>query len=166
MLLSSIVKALGLAALFAGLTTLVVYGQTARGGSGTSGSSGASANSGGGENNHIVLNTLAEELKRNFDTLKKKADPAPYFLSYEVTDQDTHTVSASLGVLNSSGASRNRYLDVTVRVGDPTLDNFRRVRGERVQFTSGTAVPIDDAAAPLRICGSRRTESTAPPRSG
>jgi TldD protein len=150
MLLSSIVKALGLAALFAGLTTLVVYGQTARGGSGTSGSSGASANSGGGENNHIVLNTLAEELKRNFDTLKKKADPAPYFLSYEVTDQDTHTVSASLGVLNSSGASRNRYLDVTVRVGDPTLDNFRRVRGERVQFTSGTAVPIDDAAAPLR----------------
>jgi predicted Zn-dependent protease len=39
---------------------------------------------------------------------------------------------------------------VTVRVGDPTLDNYRRVRGERIQFTSGTSVPIDDAPGPLR----------------
>lgn len=144
MLLSSIVKALSFPALAAGLglATVVVFGQTSR--------ATAGANTGASGDNHIVLNTLSEELQRNFDTLKKKADPAPYFLSYEVTDQDTHTVSASLGVLNSSGASRNRYLDVTVRVGDPTLDNFRRVRGERVQFTSGTAVPIDDAPAPLR----------------
>src|SRR5579871_3631779 len=99
---------------------------------------------------HVVLDTMAQELQRNFDALKKKADPAPYFLSYEITDQDTHSISATLGVLNGSDAGRSRYLDVTVRVGDPRLDNFRRVRGERVQFTGGASVPIDDAAAPLR----------------
>jgi len=93
---------------------------------------------------------MADELQRNFDALKKKADPAPYFLSYEITDQDTHTISGTLGVLNESEAGRNRYLDVTVRVGDPRLDNFRRVRGERIQFTGGASVPIDDAAGPLR----------------
>jgi hypothetical protein len=104
----------------------------------------------GDEKNSVVLNAMSQELQRNFDVLKQKADPPPYFLSYEITDQDTHTISASLGVLNSKGAGRNRYLDVTVRVGDPKLDNFRRVRGERIQFTSGRAVPIDDNPAAIR----------------
>src|ERR1019366_8731887 len=98
----------------------------------------------------VVLNTMADELQRNFDALKKKADPPPYFLSYEITDQDAHTISASLGVLNATESGRNRYLDVTVRVGDPKLDNFRRVRGERVQFTSGAA-----EAGPLARNGPR-----------
>jgi len=83
---------------------------------------------------HVVLNTMAQELQRNFDSLKTKADPPPYFLSYEITDQDSHAVSASLGVLNATEAGRNRYLDVTVRVGDPKLDNFRRVRGENYEL--------------------------------
>ena len=103
-----------------------------------------------GAEDHVVLNTMAEELQRNFDVLKQKADPPPYFLSYEITDQESHTVGASLGVLNSTGSGRSRYLDVTVRVGDPKLDNFRRVRGERIQFTSGTAVSIDDTPAALK----------------
>ena len=111
---------------------------------------GQSANRAANDGSHVVLDTMAQELQRNFDALKKKADPAPYFLSYEITDQDTHTISATLGVLNGSDAGRSRYLDVTVRVGDPKLDNFRRVRGERVEFTGGAAVPIDDAVAPLR----------------
>ena len=29
---------------------------------------------------------LASELDRNFTALKQKADPAPYFLGYEVSD--------------------------------------------------------------------------------
>src|ERR1700722_19931805 len=96
-----------------------------------------------GAEDRLVLNTMSDELQRNFDALKQKADPPPYFLAYEITDQATHTVSASLGVLNSTGTSHNRYLDVTVRVGDPKLDNFRRVRGDRIEFTSGAAVVID-----------------------
>jgi predicted Zn-dependent protease len=93
---------------------------------------------------------MTEELQRNFQTLKQKADPPPYFMSYEITDLATHSVSASLGVLNEMGDSHNRYLDVTVRVGDPKLDNFRRVRGDRVQFTSGTSVVLGDDPAALK----------------
>jgi TldD protein len=103
-----------------------------------------------GAEDRVVLNTMTEELQRNFQTLKQKADPPPYFLSYEITDQATHSVSASLGVLNEMGDSHNRYLDVTVRVGDPKLDNFRRVRGDRVQFTSGTSVVLGDDPAALK----------------
>ena len=136
----------------------VAFGQSARR---------AGDDTAGNDKTHVVLNTMAEELQRNFDVLKKKADPPPYFLSYEITDQDTHTVSATLECLNSTGAGRNRYLDVTVRVGDPKLDNFRRVRGERIQFTSGSVVPIDER--PMRsgrTSGSKPTASTAPRRNG
>lgn len=98
----------------------------------------------------MVLNTLSEELQRNFIGLKQKADPPPYFLSYEVTEQDFHVAGASLGALNSSGDSRSRFLDVSVRVGSPKLDNYHRVRGERAQFTSGVNVSIDDNVSAIR----------------
>lgn len=98
----------------------------------------------------VVLNTLSEELTRNFVVLKEKADPPPYFISYEVTEQEDHYVGASLGALNTSGDSRNRYLDVSVRVGGPKLDNYHRVRGDRVQFSSGTNVTIDDNSNAMR----------------
>jgi TldD protein len=144
MLSSNIVKILHIAGLLAVSLALpgVVFGQSAT----AAGGQQTPAN----DQTHTVLNTLAEELQRNFDVLKKKADPQPYFLSYEITDQDTHNISATLGVLNSTGAGRNRYLDVTVRVGDPKLDNFRRVRGERIQFTSGTSVPVDGNVNAIR----------------
>ena len=103
-----------------------------------------------GAEDRVVLNTMSEELLRNFQTLKQKADPPPYFLAYEITEQQTEALGASLGVLNSKGSSKNRYLDVTLRVGDPQLDNFRRVRGERIQFTSGTPVAIDNAPDALK----------------
>src|SRR5579884_1685701 len=103
-----------------------------------------------GAENHVVLDTMNEELQRNFSTLKDKADPAPYFMAYEITDLEDHEVGASLGVLDSSNSSHNRYLDVTVRVGDPKLDNYRRVRGEMIHFTSGTQVPVDDSPASLK----------------
>lgn len=103
-----------------------------------------------GAEDRAVLDTMAGELERNFQVLKQKADPPPYFLSYEITDQVNYTAGASLGVLNQDGNSHNRYLDVTVRVGDPKLDNFRRVRGERIQFTSGASVAIDDNPTALK----------------
>jgi TldD protein len=103
-----------------------------------------------GAEDHVILNTMNEELQRNFEVLKQKADPPPYFLSYEITDEVNHTVSASLGVLNSTGDAHNRYLDVTVRVGDSKLDNFRRVRGERVDFTSGASVVVDETPGALK----------------
>jgi TldD protein len=103
-----------------------------------------------GAEDHVILSTMNDELQRNFQVLKQKADPAPYFLAYEITDEETHNVSASLGVLDSTGSGHSRYLDVTVRVGDPKLDNFRRVRGERVEFTSGASVVIDDTPGALK----------------
>jgi TldD protein len=97
-----------------------------------------------------ILGVLSQELSRNFNSLKEKADPPPYFLSYAVTEEDFAVVSASFGAITSSSRSRSGGLDVSVRVGSPKLDNYHRVRGDRGQFTSGTAVVIEDNPLALK----------------
>ena len=102
-----------------------------------------------GAGDTIVLDTMSQELQRNFDALKK-GDTPPYFMAYEITDLNIRVVGATLGVLDSTQNSHNRYLDVTVRVGDPSMDNFRRARGEQVQFTSAAPVTIEDVPGALK----------------
>jgi len=93
---------------------------------------------------------MTGELNRNFSTLKTKADPAPYFLSYEVTEEDYHGVSATLGAITANSHTKSRRLDVCVRVGSPKLDNYHRVRGERAHFTSGAAITYEDQPDSIR----------------
>ncbi len=97
-----------------------------------------------------LLDMMNQELQRNYQALKQKGDTTPYFLAYEISDLETHEVGATLGVLNSQANSHNRFLDVTVRVGDQKLDNYRRVRGDRIQFTSGTPVSIEDVPGAIK----------------
>lgn len=87
---------------------------------------------------------MSQELNRNFIVLKEKADPAPYFLSYEVTEEEYRSISGTLGVINNSNGGKTRALDVSVRVGSPKLDNYHRVRGDRGQFTSGALLTFED----------------------
>jgi TldD protein len=92
----------------------------------------------------VLLDSMSQELNRNFTTLKQKADPAPYFMSYEITEQDYRTVSGVLGAVSPVSGSKLRSLDVSVRVGAPKLDNYRRVRGASGQFTSGSSISFED----------------------
>src|ERR1041385_7028700 len=98
----------------------------------------------------FVLGAMGDELNRNFTALKEKAEPPPYFLSYEITEQEYHLISASFGAITSASNGKSRNLDVSIRVGSPKLDNYHRVRGDRAQFTSGAAISIDDNAAAIR----------------
>ena len=93
---------------------------------------------------------LQDELQRNFTGLKQKAEPAPYFMSYSVTDQESQVISAVSGVLQGKNKGHTRSLDVTVRVGSPKLDNYHIVRGERPRFTSGAPLPIEDVPGAIR----------------
>lgn len=97
-----------------------------------------------------VLGILNQELDRNFSILKEKADPPPYFLSYEITEEESHHIGAALGALTTDSEGTSRYLDVSLRVGQPKLDNYHRVRGERAHFTSGARVSIDDDPAAIK----------------
>jgi predicted Zn-dependent protease len=97
-----------------------------------------------------LLDILGQELDRNFRVLKEKGEPAPYFLSFAVTEEESGAVSANLGALTHSGESKGRYLDVSIRVGSPKLDNYHRVRGDRASFTAGTPLVLDDNPSAIR----------------
>jgi predicted Zn-dependent protease len=92
----------------------------------------------------VLLDAMSQELNRNFSVLKEKADPPPYFISYEVTEQEFRSVSGVLGAITASDGGKDRLLDVSVRVGSPKLDNYHRVRGDRGQFTSGASLTYED----------------------
>ena len=95
-----------------------------------------------------LLGTLSNELDRNFQALKAKGDPPPYFLSYTATDEAC-SVGATMGALQGTGCGHARVLDVTVRVGSPELDNYHRVQGDRPVFTSAAQLPIEDNAGAI-----------------
>jgi len=92
----------------------------------------------------VLLDAMSQELNRNFTVLKDKADPPPYFLSYEITEQEYRSVTGTLGTVDSSTGGKSRALDVSIRVGTPKLDNYHRVRGDRAQFTSGAPVSFEE----------------------
>jgi predicted Zn-dependent protease len=90
-----------------------------------------------------LLDTLANELDRNFAILKEKADPAAYFISYEVTDLETHSITATLGDISGHSDTRIRYLDVGLRAGGPKLDNYHLINGAAPQYSAAVAIPIE-----------------------
>lgn len=93
---------------------------------------------------------MSEELDRNLRILKEKADPPPYFISYEVTENEFHSAAATLGAISVNTGGKTRHLDVSLRTGSQKLDNYHRVRGERAQLTSGAQVSIDDNPAAIK----------------
>lgn len=102
------------------------------------------------------LAALRTELQRAMAELGTKAQPAPYFISYEVFDRDESVVAASYGALVQSSARRTRLLDTDVRVGSYQLDSTHPLRTDAFDFGGdfggGRAVslPYADDAGVLR----------------
>lgn len=93
---------------------------------------------------------LSSELERNFNILKQKGDPPPYFMGYSVTDREADVVVASAGSVDAQNHTHSRLLDITVRVGTPKFDNYRRVNGQIPRFTVTMPLPLEDNAAAIR----------------
>lgn len=90
------------------------------------------------------MDTLARELDRNFQVLKSSADPPAYFISYSVVDEESGSLSATLGAVEGRGTSHRRSLDCSVRVGSPELDNYHLLEGDRPRIASSTFLVVDD----------------------
>jgi predicted Zn-dependent protease len=107
----------------------------------------------------LLLDTLAAELDRNFQVLKQKADPAPYFISYGVTEEEAQSISASQGAVQSSGRGLRRQLDCSVRVGSRQFDNYHLVDGDRPRGSASAPLPVEDAPAALNRVAWRVTDT-------
>lgn len=102
-----------------------------------------------------VVRALELEMKRAAELLKQKGDPAPYFISYFVRENQGIEIDASLGAIRTSQTDRSRLLDVEVRVGDYQLDSTHQIRGARgtntgPAFSLPVLMPIDNDVDALR----------------
>src|SRR5271156_1120874 len=91
----------------------------------------------------VLLQTMQHELQRATTALAK-SDPAPYYLSYAVSDGDGTTIAGASGALIISSSARRREVDVMMRVGSSALDNTHSQ--SRPSGISSGAVPLDDDA--------------------
>lgn len=77
----------------------------------------------------------------------------PFYLAYEVADYQSISVSGSFGTLTASSANQSRFLDIDLRVGSPTLDNYHPVRGSMFNMLdnfNAVQIPIEDDPAAIR----------------
>lgn len=99
-----------------------------------------------------VMRAMKAELDRTMSQLKGKTNP-PYFLSYSVTEVTSTVITANMGALDLDVTSKNRILDVDLRVGSYQLDNTRSIRGvafEMGRGTRGVEMPMGDDERALR----------------
>jgi predicted Zn-dependent protease len=97
-----------------------------------------------------LLSIVTEELNREFSSLKDKGDPPPYYMAYEVTDEQTTMESATLGALLNDSQSHVRGFDTTIRIGSPAFDNYHPYKDSRIQFTHFTQISLGDDPNEIR----------------
>ncbi|HTS13111.1 MAG TPA: metallopeptidase TldD-related protein [Candidatus Limnocylindrales bacterium] len=97
----------------------------------------------------VLLDTMQHELKRATTSLAK-SDPAPYYLSYTVTDATGYGIRASSGSLIFSTKVARREADVIMRVGSAALDNTHS-QSRPSGITSGLLPLDDDPDATARV---------------
>ena len=101
-----------------------------------------------------VLQAMKAEMARSMETFKSQPKP-PYFVSYEITDDQTLSVNGSFGKITLSDADHRRVLDIDLRVGDYHLDNTHRISGAFPDFSrllnQGSLIPMPIEDAPLAI---------------
>ena len=93
-----------------------------------------------------ILGAMKAELARS-QTAFLTERVQPYFLSYEITDDQVVNVTSSFGKLQTSQKTRSRQLDIDLRVGNPHLDN---THGQHEDGPTGIYVPIEPDPDALR----------------
>src|SRR5579859_1451562 len=89
----------------------------------------------------VLMTIMQQELNRAMSSLSK-ADPAPYFISYETTEEYSSIIIASNGALVGTISRHDRSADITVRLGNRELDN---THGEnRFNAVASASLPLED----------------------
>ncbi len=97
-----------------------------------------------------LLRLMKQELKYNIEELKKQ-EIAPYYMNMRAMDDYTLAVTSTFGAVAVSTENRMRTLVPQIRVGTPTLDNFKynqqgEASGALAQGAQGVILPLDDTA--------------------
>lgn len=103
-----------------------------------------------GSEREEVVSTLNAELERSMERLRLDDYEGPYFLSYQLKDDESVTIGGKFGALTTDSHSRQRYAYVESRVGSYDFDNFANIDAESYRmanFRADVLVPLDDGDA-------------------
>ena len=99
----------------------------------------------------VVLQAMQDELNRSQQELKLESYESPYFISYQIKDNEFYSIKGKYGAIASSDNNRVRRLYVDVRVGDYDFDNsIKGISGGRVPFHDTYEVPVDNDPDAIR----------------
>jgi predicted Zn-dependent protease len=112
----------------------------------------ASGQSAAPADNDQTLRAMHDELERSRNRLQLEGVEKPFYIEYRLLDLDVRSVTATFGALVSSTTTRNRFMDVNVRVGDYHLDSSNFISEDGFQGFLGSAgqVGIDGDYNSLR----------------
>jgi TldD protein len=99
--------------------------------------------------NDPVLKAMQTELARAVSELGRAEQP-PYYLSYNVYDQNFVVLAGAYGSLLGNTSIERRFADVTMRVGTPDLDNTHG-QSRSSGVSSGTLPLGNDQDAIARV---------------
>lgn len=99
-----------------------------------------------------VLKAMGDELDRSISQLKLNDLDKPYFIQYEVYDDEDFTASATFGALSRSSPAHQRLVHAQVRVGNYDFDNtgFTGARGGQSSAGVLSQTTLDDDYDALR----------------
>ncbi len=100
-----------------------------------------------------LISIAKTELNRAMESLKKEQLP-PYFISLNITETYTITLTSSFGNLRNENENRRRILDIDLRVGDYQFDNTHIIRGEAFSFGRYSEIielPIENNPEAIKI---------------
>lgn len=104
-----------------------------------------------GRSDYIVLQAMEDELMRSLEKLKLEGYETPYFISYQIKDNEYYSIKGKYGAIASSENDRIRRLFVDVRVGNYDFDNSIKGRsGGGAPFHDASDVPVDNDPDAIR----------------
>lgn len=111
--------------------------------------------------NDVVIQAMKLELAREQASLSKQPTP-PYYMSYNIGDEQNVSIVSSYGAIAKSDSTRRRTLLVDLRVGDYSLDNTHQIRASNDMFarSGARAIPFEDNALSLKLALWRATNES------
>jgi predicted Zn-dependent protease len=97
--------------------------------------------------NKTLLSAMKDELARSMEQLKLENQPAPYFISYFLSDTASFRLISDSGAITVNTEGRSRTLKLDLRVGNYTQDNSNFLDQSNLTanlISNMVAIPRDD----------------------
>ena len=98
-----------------------------------------------GQEQDKLLQLLKEELKYNYEELKRQELP-PYYMNFRVIDEQKTGIVSTFGAITSFSNLRTRMFVPQIRLGSPEMDNFKLnpMGTSRENNYSGSLLPLNN----------------------